>query len=79
MLLDGVPLTDRIRFQLAEAPTAWRMWETAERLCGLPQASLPLHADGERLERPEQRQIPGHTSNHCTQGSPGRTPSQSLD
>jgi hypothetical protein len=36
MAVNGFPLTDRIRLQLDEAPTAWGMRERAERLCGLP-------------------------------------------
>ena len=79
MPLNGFPLADRIRFQFDEAPTARRVRERPERLCGPPQASLTLHADGERLERPEQRQIPGRAASHGTKGTPGRTTRQSLD
>ena len=79
MPLDGFPLTNRIRFQFGEAPTAWRVRKGAECLRGSPQASLALHADGERLERPEQRQIAGRAASHCPKGTPGRTTSESLD
>ena len=79
MPLDGFPLTNRIRFQFGEAPTAWRVRKGAECLRGSPQASLALHADGERLERPKQRQAPRRATSHCTKGTPGRTTSDALD
>ena len=79
MPLEGFPLTNRIRFQFDEAPTAWRVRKRAEGLRGSPQASLALHADGERLERPKQRQAPRRATSHCTKGTPGRTTSDALD
>jgi hypothetical protein len=51
MPLDGLPLTDRIRFQFDEAPPTGRVRKRDKRLCGAPEASFTLPADGERLER----------------------------
>ena len=79
MLLDGLPLTDRIRFQFDKAPTPGRLREREQRLCGSPQASLTLHADGERLEGPKQRQIAGRAARHHAKGISGRMTSHSLD
>jgi hypothetical protein len=79
MPLDGLPLADGIRFQFDKAPSPWRVWERDKRLRGSPQTSLALHADGERLERPEQRQIAGRSASHCPKRTPGRTTSESLD
>ena len=78
MPLDGLPLTDRIRFQFGKAPTAGRVRKRDKRLCGSPQASLTLHADGERLERPEQRQIAGRAASHHAKRTPGRPTRQSF-
>jgi hypothetical protein len=78
MLLDDLPLTDRIRFQFYKAPTARRVRERDERLRGSPQTPLALHADGERLERPEQRYIAGRAASHHTKGTTGRTTGQSF-
>ena len=69
MPLDGLPLTDRIRFQFDKAPTARRVRERDKGLRGTPQTSLALHADGERLERPEQRQITGRAASHRAKGA----------
>jgi len=71
MPLDGLPLTDRIRFQFDKAPTTGRVRQPDNRLRGSPQASLALHADRERLKRPEQRQIAGRAACHDAKGIPG--------
>ena len=78
MPLDGLPLTDGIRFQFGKAPTTGRVRQPDKRLCGSPQASLALHTDRERLERPEQRQIAGRAASHCAKGIPGRPTRQSF-
>ena len=79
MPLDGFPLADGIRFQFDKAPSPWGVWERHKRLRGSPQTSLALHADGERLERPEQRQIAGGAASDYAKGTPGRTTSESLE
>ena len=76
--LDGLPLTDRIRFQFGKAPTTGRVRKRDKRLCSSPEASLTLHADGERLERPEQRQIAERAASHHAKGTPSRPTRQSF-
>jgi len=78
MSLDGLPLTDRIRFQLDKAPTARRVRKGDERLRGPPEASLTLHTDGEGFERSEQRHIARRAAGHYAKGTPGRPTGQSL-
>ena len=78
MLLDGLPLTDRIRFQFGKAPTTGRVRKRDKRLSGSPEASITLYADGERLKRPEQRQIAGRAASHHAKGSPGHLTRQSF-
>ena len=78
MPLDGLPLTDGIRFQFGKAPTTGRVRQPDKRLCGSPQASLALHADRERLKRPEQLQIAGRAACHDAKGIPGRPTRQSF-
>ena len=78
MSLDGLPLTDRIRFQFDKAPTTRRVRQPDKRLRGSPQASLALHTDRERLERPEQRQIAGCAASHCAKNMSGRSTRQSF-
>ena len=78
MPLDGLPLMDRIRFQFDKAPTTGRVRQPDKRLRGAPQASLALHADRERLKRPEQRQIAGRAACHDAKGIPGRPTRQSF-
>ena len=78
MPLDGLPLMDRIRFQSDKAPTTGRVRQPDKRLRGSPQASLALHADRERLKRPEQRQIAGRAACHYAKGIPGGATRQSF-
>ena len=53
MPLDGLPLTNRIRFQFDKAPTARRVRKGDKLLRSSPEASLTLDADGEGFERSE--------------------------
>ena len=78
MPLDGLPLTDRIRFHFDKAPRTGRVRERDKRLCGSPEASLTLHADGEGFERSEQRHIARRAAGHYAKGTPGRPTRQSL-
>ena len=78
MPLDGLPLKHRIRFEFDKSPTARRVREGDKRLRRSPQTSLALHADGERLQRPEQRQIAGRPASHHSKSTPGRTTGQSF-
>ena len=79
MPLDDLPLTNGIRFQFDKASTARRMRERDERLRGSPQTALALHANGERLERPKQRQIAARAASHRTKGTSGCTTGRSFD
>ena len=78
MPVDGLPLTHRIRFEFHKGPTARRVRESDKRLRRSPQTSLALHADGERLERPEQRQIAGRSASHHSKSTARRTTGQSF-
>lgn len=78
MLLDGLPLTDRIRFQFDKAPTTRRVRKRDQCLGGSPEASFPLHADRERLQRTEQRQIARRAAGHEAQGTTSRATGEPL-
>jgi hypothetical protein len=78
MPLDGLPLADGIRFQFDKAPSAWGVWEYDKGLRDSPQTSPALHADGERLQRPKQRQIAGRAAGRHAKGVPGRPTRQSF-